>query len=87
MGKVAQTVAKTKFIKSSTSMGQGKPTYTFSAERQRLSAFHSPPPRPPACWLLASGGKRNVTGSVYVDLPARPYIKAQFESLTSKTSF
>jgi hypothetical protein len=24
---------------------------------------------PPACWLYASSGKRNVTGSVYVDLP------------------
>ncbi len=26
-------------------------------------------PPSPACWLYASGGKRNVTGSVYVYLP------------------
>jgi hypothetical protein len=43
--------------------GQGKSTYTFSAEHLPLSAYCSPP------HLLALRGKQNVTENVYVDLP------------------
>jgi len=50
-GNVAQ------LVKHSNTEGQGKSTYTFSAKRQWLSAFRSPPP---TCWLYLKcliGGK------------------------------
>jgi hypothetical protein len=60
---------------SSLDGGQGKSTYTFSAERQRLSAFRFPPPNYTFCVEPAGGEERKVeirislAENIYIDLP------------------